>query len=212
MTPRAHRTYGGASEEERRTRRRAALLDATLDVVAAKGVKGLGVKAICNAAGLNDRYFYQQFRDCDEALMALYDHLIAEGTGAISLAFATTEPEANARLRACVSAAVDFVTLDPRRGRILIESQATEDLRAKRQELVSALAGVMLAGRPLPGADAPSEQYEQYARLMALTIMSGGLDLGAMWLRGDLDIDRDGLIEFMTMFIMSATRSSAPAV
>jgi hypothetical protein len=41
--------------------------------------------------------------------------------------------------------------------------------------------------------------------------MSGGLDLGAMWLRGDLDIDRDGLIEFMTTFIMSATRSSGPA-
>ena len=208
MTSQAPRTYGGASEEERRSRRRAALLDATLDVVATKGVKGLGVKAVCNAAGLNDRYFYQQFRDCDEALMALYDHLTVEGTGAISLAFATTEPEANARLRACVSAAVDFVTDDPRRGRILIESQATEELRAKRQELVSALAAVMQSGRPLLGDDAPSEEY---SRLMALTIMSGGLDLGAMWLRGDLDIDRDGLIEFMTTFIMSATRSSGPA-
>ena len=208
MTSQAPRTYGGASEEERRSRRRAALLDATLDVVATKGVKGLGVKAVCNAAGLNDRYFYQQFRDCDEALMALYDHLTMEGTGAIALAFATTEPEANARLRACVSAAVGFVTDDPRRGRILIESQATEALRAKRQELVSALAAVMQSGRPLLGDDAPSEEY---SRLMALTIMSGGLDLGAMWLRGDLDIDRDGLIEFMTTFIMSATRSSAPA-
>ena len=107
-----------------------------------------------------------------------------------------------------MSAAVDFVTLDPRRGRILIESQATEDLRAKRQELVSALAEVMLSGRPLLGDDAPSEEY---ARLMALTIMSGGLDLGAMWLRGDLNVDRDELIQFMTTFIMSATRSAAPA-
>lgn len=208
MTTQARRTYGGASEEERRTRRRAALLDATLDVVAAKGAKGLGVKAVCNAAGLNDRYFYQQFRDCDEALMALYDDLIVEGTGAIMLAFDTTEPRADARLRACVAAAIDFVTVDPRRGRILIESQATEALRAKRQELVSALAGVMLSSRPPPGADAPSEDY---SRLMALTIMSGGLDLGAMWLRGDLDIQRDVLIDFMTTFIMSATRSSAPA-
>lgn len=117
------------------------------------------------------------------------------------LAFDTTEPRADARLRACVAAAIDFVTVDPRRGRILIESQATEALRAKRQELVSALAGVMLSSRPPPGADAPSEDY---SRLMALTIMSGGLDLGAMWLRGDLDIQRDVLIDFMTTFIMSA--------
>ncbi len=140
--------------------------------------------------------------------MALYDDLIVEGTGAIMLAFDTSEPRADARLRACVAAAIDFVTVDPRRGRILIESQATEALRAKRQELVSALAGVMLSNRPPPGADAPSEDY---SRLMALTIMSGGLDLGAMWLRGDLDIQRDVLIDFMTTFIMSATRSSAPA-
>lgn len=208
MTTQARRTYGGASEEERRSRRRAALLDATLDVVAAKGVKGLGVRAVCNAAGLNDRYFYQQFRDCDEALMALYDELIVEGTGAITLAFATTEPKGDARLRACVAAAFDFATVDPRRGRILIESQATEALRAKRQELVSALAGVMLSSRPPSGAQTPSE--EEYSRLMALTISSGGLDLGAMWLRGDLDIERDALIDFMTTFIMSATRSSAP--
>ena len=46
---------------------------------------------------------------------------------------------------------------------------------------------------------------------MALTIMSGGLDLGAMWFRGDLNVDRDELIRFMTTFIMSATRSAAPA-
>ena len=45
---------------------------------------------------------------------------------------------------------------------------------------------------------------------MALTIAGGGLDLGAMWLRGDL-IEQDVLTDFMTTFIMSATRSSAPA-
>ncbi len=203
MATQAPRTYGGATEAQRRSRRRAALLDATLDVVADRGVKGLGVKAVCNAAGLNDRYFYQEFGDCDEALMALYDHLIMAATGAFAVAFATTEPEATTRLRACVAAAVDFVTVDPRRGRFLIESQSTEALRAKRQQLVNTLAGVMQTGRPLLGDDAPSEQY---SRLMALTTMSGGLELGAMWLRGDVEIEREELIEFMTTFIMSATR------
>lgn len=32
---------------------------------------------------------------------------------------------------------------------------------------------------------------------------------GAMWLRGDLDIDRDHLIDFMTAFVLSSTRLSA---
>jgi AcrR family transcriptional regulator len=200
------RTYGGASAEQRRNRRRAALLDATLDVVAAKGVNGLGVKAICTAAGLNDRYFYEQFRDCDEALMALNDHLILEGTAAFKRVIAGTEPEARTRLRACVAAAVDFVTVDPRHGRFLIESQSTEPLRAKRQHLVTTLADLMMSGRRLLGRDAPSEED---SRLMALTIISGGLDVTAMWLRGDLDIERERFIDFMTAFVLSSTRLSA---
>lgn len=203
MKSQAPRTYGGASAEERRNRRRAALLDATLDVVAAKGVKGLGVKAICAAAGLNDRYFYEQFRDCDEALMALNDHLIFEVAAAFAQVIEATEPEVNTRLRACVAAAVDFVTVDPRHGRFLIESQATEQLRAKRQQLVTTVAELMMSGRQLLGPEAPSEED---SRLMALTIISGGLDLGVMWLRGDLEIGRDKLIDFMTAFVLASTR------
>ncbi len=208
MTSQA-RTYGGASAEQRRQRRRAALLDATLDVVAVKGVKGLGVKAICAAAGLNDRYFYEQFRDCDEALMALNDHLILEVGVAFNRAIVATEPEATARIRACVVTAVDFLTVDSRHGRFLIESQSSEQLRTKRQELVTTLAEVMMAGRPLLGAAAPSEED---SRLMALTIISGCLELSAMWLRGDLDTGREKLIDFMTALALSSTRLSVQAV
>jgi AcrR family transcriptional regulator len=206
VTTQPPRQYAGATAEQRRSRRRAALLDATLDVVAAKGVQALGVKAICTAAGLNDRYFYEQFRDCDEALMALNDHLIQEGTAAIAQVIATTEPDARVQLRATVAAAFDFVTVDPRNGRFLIESQSTEQLRAKRQELVTSLAAMMVAGRELLGASAPSEED---SRMIALTITSGGLDMTAMWLRGDLDVDRDHLIDFMVAFILASTRMPA---
>ncbi|MCW1959195.1 MAG: TetR/AcrR family transcriptional regulator [Mycobacterium sp.] len=203
------RTYAGASAEQRRERRRAALLDATLEVVAQRGVKGLGVKAICAAAGLNDRYFYEQFRDCDEVLTALNDDLIFHVGAAFNGAIAATEPEVAARIRACVVTAVDFLTVDPRHGRFLIESQSSEQLRAKRQELVTTLAEVMVAGRPLLGQDAPSEED---SRLMALTIISGCLELSAMWMRGDLDTGRDKLVDFMTALALSSTRLSAQNV
>lgn len=209
MAPQTARTYGGASPQERRERRRSALLDATLDVVAAKGANGLGVKAICTAAGLNDRYFYEQFSDCDEALLALHDHLTFQVTADFADVIATTEPDANVRLRGCVAAAIDFVTIDPRRGRFLIESQANEQLRAKRQELVTGLAEIMLSGRRLLGPDAPSEED---SRLIALTIISGGLDLGVMWLRGDVTLERDALIDFMTALVMSSTRLSVQSI
>jgi hypothetical protein len=72
--------------------------------------------------------------------------------------------------------------------------------------LVTTLADLMMSGRRLLGRDAPSEED---SRLMALTIISGGLDVTAMWLRGDLDIERERFIDFMTAFVLSSTRLSA---
>lgn len=205
MATEESRTYGGATAEQRRDRRRAELLDATLDVIADHGVAGLGVKAICGAAGLNNRYFYEQFRDCDEAIAALFDDLVMQAIGTFADVIASTEAHAHTRLRACVAAAIDFVTVDPRRGRFVIESQSTEQLRAKRQQLIATLAEMMLTGRSLLGPGAPSEED---SRLIALSVISGGLELSAMWLRGDLKIDREKLIDFMTAHILSATRMS----
>jgi hypothetical protein len=64
-----------------------------------------------------------------------------------------------------------------------------------------------MSGRRLLGPEAPSEED---SRLMALTIISGGLDVGTMWLSGDLDVERDRLIDFMTEFVLSSTRLRAP--
>lgn len=74
-----------------------------------------------------------------------------------------------------------------------------------RHELVIALADMMMSGRSLLGPDAPSEED---SRLIALTI-SGSIDVSAMWLRGDIDIDRERLIDFMTALALSSVRLPA---
>jgi AcrR family transcriptional regulator len=201
------RTYGGATADERRRRRRAALIDATLDVISSDGMKKLGVKEVCARARLNDRYFYESFRDCDEVVLATIDGLAAEAMAAFADTLTRTEPELHTRVRACVETAVDFVTVDPRRGRLLIESQATEALRQRRQQFVVLLAEIMAdQGRELLGAAAPSDVDRQ---LIALTIVSGGLDLAAMWLSGDLDVRRDHFTDFFTAFILASIHMPA---
>jgi AcrR family transcriptional regulator len=198
----AQRTYGGASADERRRRRRAALIDATLDVINSDGVKKLGVKEVCARARLNDRYFYESFRDTDEVVLALIDGLTTEAMAAFAETLISTEAELRTRVRACVETAVEFVTVDPRRGRLLVESQATEALRQRRQEFVVLLAEIMAAqGRELLGAAAPSDIDR---KLIALTIVSGGLDLAAMWLSGGLDVGRDHFTDFFTAFILAS--------
>jgi AcrR family transcriptional regulator len=207
MSRAAQRTYGGATADERRRRRRAVLIDATLDVISSDGVKRLGVKEVCARARLNDRYFYESFRDCDEVVAALMDDLAGQAMAAFAETLTTTEPELRTRVRACVETAVEFVTVDPRRGRVLIESQATEALRQRRQQFVFLLAEIMAAqGRELLGAAAPSDVDR---KLIGLTIVSGGLDLTAMWLSGDLDVGRDHFTDFFTAFILASIHMPA---
>jgi AcrR family transcriptional regulator len=203
----AQRTYGGATADERRRRRRAALIDATLDVISSDGMKKLGVKEVCARARLNDRYFYESFRDCDEAVLAVIDGLTVEAMAAFADTLTSTEAELRTRVRACVETAVGFVTADPRRGRLLIESQATHAGRQRRQEFVVLLADIMAQqGRELLGAAAPSDVDR---KLIGLTIVSGGLDLTAMWLNGDLAVGRDHFTDFFTAFILASIHMPA---
>lgn len=203
----AQRTYGGATADERRRRRRAALIDATLDIISSDGMKKLGVKEVCARARLNDRYFYESFRDCDEAVLALIDGLTMEAMTAFADTLSSTEAELRTRVRASVETAVEFVTGDPRRGRLLIESQATHAGRQRRQQFVVLLADIMAQqGRELLGAAAPSDIDR---KLIGLTIVSGGLELTAMWLSGDLAVGRDHFTDFFTAFILASIHMPA---
>jgi hypothetical protein len=53
------------------------------------------------------------------------------------------------------------------------------------------------------------------AELAALTLTSGEIELATQWLRGDLDLDRDKLIDFLVELLLSvandlATKAAEP--
>lgn len=178
------RTYGGATSGERRARRRAALLDAALDLVAGSGVKGLTVRGVCAEARLNDRYFYESFRSTDELVLAMLDEQMLAGSATIieAIAKSSTSKDPVVRTRAAVGSGLRFLTADPRRGRLLVESQATEGLAARRRDLVKTLAQVMAdQGRVLLPAD---DALDPDLDLATFTLVSGGLDLVTTWFRG----------------------------
>lgn len=63
------RVYRGTSAEERRADRRERLLRAAIAVYGKYGFRHATVNAVCQAAGLTPRYFYESF-DSSEALLA----------------------------------------------------------------------------------------------------------------------------------------------
>lgn len=193
------KTYGGASPAERTAKRRAALCEAALDLLAEGGWERVTVRGVCTRAKLNDRYFYESFRDPESLLLTVREQVTADAFAVVGTAIADTRPDPEIRVRAVVEALVAFFTEDPRRGHLLVQSQATAELRSARQASIRAMARLVAdQGVAMLGAQAPPEQDRELA---ALTLVHGTLELFATWLRGELDVTREHLVDFLVAMV-----------
>src|ERR1700751_1880771 len=71
--PAGQRHYGGHSTEERRRARRERLIEAATRVYGEVGYRNATVKAVCEAAGLTERYFYESFANSEALLLASFE-------------------------------------------------------------------------------------------------------------------------------------------
>ena len=71
-TPGRTRLYRGASPEQRQAERRTQLIKSAIRVYGEKGYRLATVKAVCEAAGLTERYFYESFANSEELLVASF--------------------------------------------------------------------------------------------------------------------------------------------
>lgn len=183
--------YRGMSAEQRVAERRLRLLDAALTVWADVNLPTT-MTAVCATAGLTERYFYESFRDLDDALAVLLD-VVALEIETVTLAAAETAGEAPMdKSVAVLKAFVDLLAADPRKGRVaIIESMARPALRAKRTELLR-----HFAHRTAQEIQARSGSRRSKENEMAALVFIGGMaELLAAWLDGTLDATPDELVE-----------------
>jgi AcrR family transcriptional regulator len=67
------RHYRGHSAEERRLARRERLIEAAIRVYGEAGYRNATVKAVCEAAELTERYFYESFASSEALLIAAFE-------------------------------------------------------------------------------------------------------------------------------------------
>jgi AcrR family transcriptional regulator len=113
------RTYGGVSADERIAARRARLLDAGLELFGTRGVMTTGVKDVCRAAGLTDRYFYESFNDGTDLFLAVFDRLTDDLFRDVAEAVVAAGEDPEAQLRTAVGTFVHALADDPRKQRVL---------------------------------------------------------------------------------------------
>lgn len=188
------RSYGGKTATERVTERRRQLVAATIDVLAAGGEANATMTAICSAAGLTERYFYESFANLDDALLAALDSVCDEIMSLATRAIAETPGTPEVRVHAVMESFVGLVRDEPAKARVaVIHSSANPRLRARRTELLDTFAAFVAAeAADLYGDDAwPAPR----ARLHGLVYIAGFSELVASWLNGDVELTSEELVE-----------------
>ncbi len=114
--------WSGVPLQDRQARRRDELIVAGVNVLGGESGSTLTVRAVCRAAALTERYFYESFTDRDDFVRAVYDHVCS--TAMTALTSSTTPRDAVERF---VALMVD----DPVRGRVLLIAPEREPVLAK---------------------------------------------------------------------------------
>jgi AcrR family transcriptional regulator len=109
--------WSGVPLEDRQSLRRDELIAAGVDLLGGEAGPALTVRAVCRAAGLTERYFYESFSDRDEFVRAVYDDVCQRAMSTLSSS--TTAQDAVERF---VALMVD----DPTRGRVLLLAPTVE--------------------------------------------------------------------------------------
>lgn len=174
--------YKGVSAADRVAERRRRLLDAALSVWAAVDTRTT-MTAVCSAAGLTERYFYESFRGLDEVLTAVLEEVATEIEATTLAAAEAAGSDPAARITAAVGAFVDLLLADPRKGRVaIIEAAALPGLRGRRTQLLRHFAH-------LAAEEAQHHAARRHEDELAGLLFIGGMaEVVTAWLDGALEV------------------------
>lgn len=197
------RPYRGVSAEQRKTQRRARLLDAGLELLGNAGCEHTTMTAVCTRAKLTERYFYESFRSREQLLLTVVDQVADEVRETVLAAVEATSNDPHTRSRAAISAFVDLLTADPRKGRAaIVESAAAEPLRRRRHELLREFADLIVTqARSLYGTAAHAPPRDE---INALLFVGGLAELLTAWLGNEIVATPADIIEAGTEQLAAA--------
>ncbi|BCK54709.1 TetR/AcrR family transcriptional regulator [Nocardia wallacei] len=201
------RRWRGREPADRTATRRRQLLDAGLELMGSIGAAGMSMRAVCRAAGLTERYFYESFTNLDALQLAVLDEVVLGARDRLLTALTTAPPDPGEIFAHVVARFTDYMDEDPRRGRVMfVESQATRVLGERGNELVVEFTA------PIAMSLAGTEQQHHPAdetdiRLNAHAIFGAMAFLYRPWLDGALGITRERFDRHATSAITELARA-----
>lgn len=187
----AGRPYGGASALDRVAERRRRLTASALDLVGEEGIEGLTIGGICRRAAVAKRYFYEGFDSLDELLGQTLADALDRVSGEVAAASAAWDGGSIESLQEVAIQAVLGTFEDRRVARLYLESPGNPALRAARDRAVAGFVDQFLHLLAIDDV-----RWES-ARLHVHVVVAGTTEVVAMWLRGELDLQREELVRHL---------------
>ncbi|MEU0506134.1 TetR/AcrR family transcriptional regulator [Nocardia sp. NPDC005998] len=191
-------TWRGSTMASRSAERRQQLVRAGYALLGGEGAAATTMRAVCREAGLSLRYFYENFPDREALLVEVYDQTAHGLLDAVTTRLRDAPADETARARAAFDAAAQYFQDDPRRGRIMFrETLADDTLRAHGADALPAfvtLVATQLAPEQAARFAAASGRIPRPVSAISGALLALFLD----WLDGDIESDRDAVVDYAT--------------
>lgn len=171
------RSYRGQSQEQRRAERRSRLIAGAIAVYGERGYQQATVKAVCEAAGLTERYFYESFANSEALLIDSYNAVTYSVLGEILRAGEAAGRSPAARSRAMLNAYFAALQREPQSARVfLVEIRGVS--RAVDQAFEASLRTI---GREVARLLAPDAIEDE---LLQAGLIGGVIHIAMRWIEG----------------------------
>jgi AcrR family transcriptional regulator len=170
------RRYRGTSIAERKTQRRDLLLRAAIRIYGETGYRNATVKAVCEAAGLTERYFYESFANSEALLIAAYERVNQQLIDEIGRVLSATTGASQEKGKAALGYYFSALRHDPKLARMfLIElSGVSPAVERAQSEAQNAFANLLLQALD-PSGKLPMERRDLLAHGVVGAIASMAL-------------------------------------
>ena len=198
MNAQSGRSYGGIDAAERVRVRRDQFIEAALGIMADDGWRAATVAKVCQAAGLNKRYFYESFADLDSLGAAVVEGAASYVADSAVAAFSSSADKSlHDRAFRSIDAAVRALVDDPRRARVLFDAvSASPAVLAHRVAAVQSLAFILIThAREIHDVKL---EHDTLARVAPAFLVGGTAEAILGWLNGSIDATLEQLIDDLT--------------
>jgi AcrR family transcriptional regulator len=183
------RSYRGLSQDERRAERRARLIAAAIAVYGERGYHQATVKAVCEAAGLTERYFYESFSNSEALLIDSFNAVTYSVLGEITQAAKEAGRARTARSRAMLHAYFAALQREPQSARVfLVEIRGVS--RAVDQAFDTALRAI---GKEVARIVAPPGAADD--ELLQAGVVGGVIHIALRWIEDGYQPDIESAVD-----------------